>query len=341
MLNQQPQPTHQYANLTEDELRQAFLAASNGSNLDANRFFNQFKYKNDLFAGNAAAALNQGLDLLNRCHSIDETAFARIHKGTAYYWIGIAAFLVHEIELATFFFDASVAEDIRAGADPINNPTPSIRFILIDGEAPAQAARNLVQVMQARTEELIENYNNRPGRIAGAVPLTIADVRERFLKPAITPGRENLRSSATTFISFNMEWDFRNLLFDISPIQGTAEPFFLHLFKGCVLFESLLKGKLINPPPLNSPLGDSLKYLHNELGIPDNLNIGKTDFPTIIADLAGADDSIQTAIQFTGRIRNTLGHNLGWVVSLDKASYHRLFRMVSSSCLHAIFCLYQ
>jgi len=340
MLNQQPQSTHQYANLTEDELRQAFLIAANGSNLDANRFFNQFKYKNDLFAGNAAAALNQGLDLLNRCHSIDEAAFAHIHKGTAYYWIGIAAFLVHEIELATFFFDASVAEDIRAGADPVHNPTPSIRFILIDGEPLEQAARNLVQVTQARIEELIANYNARPGRIAGVAPLTISDVRERFLRPAITPGRENLRSSATTFISFNMEWDFRNLLFDIRPTQGTAEPFFLHLFKGCVLFESLLKGNTVKTPPVTVPLGNALQLLHNELGIQNNLSIGNTDLPTIIADLAGADDSIQTAIQFTGRIRNTLGHNLGWVVPLDKATYHRLFRMVSSSCLHAISCLY-
>jgi len=340
MINQQPQHTNQYANLNEDELRQAFLAASNGTNLDANRFFNQFKYKNDLFAGNASAALNQGLDLLNRCHSIDETAFARIHKGTAYYWIGIAAFLVHEIELATFFFDASVAEDIRAGADPVKNPTPSIRFILIDGDPLEQAARQLVQVTQARTEELIANYNARPGRLPAIAPLTITDVRERFLRPAISPGRENLRSSATAFISFSMEWDFRNLLFDIRPTQGTAEPFFLHLFKGCVLFESLLKGNSINPPPLNCTLRDALRHLHSELGVPANLSIGNTDFPTIIAGLAGADDSIQTAIQFTGQIRNTLGHNLGWVVPLNKIQYHTLFRMVSSSCLHAISCLY-
>jgi hypothetical protein len=341
MLNQPSQPTNQYANLTENELRQAFLAAANGNNLDAaNRFFDQFKYKNDLFDGNAAAALNQGLDLLNRCHSIDPDAFANIHKGTAYYWIGIAAFLVHEIELATFFFDAAVVEDIRAGAHPINNPTPAIRFILIEGEPPEQAARQLVQVTQARTEELIANYNARPGRSAGAAPLTIADIRERFLRPAITPGRENLRSSATAFISFNMEWDFRNLLFDIRPVQGTAEPFFLHLFKGCVLFESLLKGNTINPLALNSALGNALRHLHTELGIPAHNNIGNTDFPTIIADLVGADDSVQTAIQFTGRIRNTLGHNLGWVVPLDKVSYHCLFRMVSSSCLHAISCLY-
>jgi hypothetical protein len=104
--------------------------------------------------------------------------------------------------------------------------------------------------------------------------------------------------------------------------------------------ESLLKGNLVKTPLANFTLGSALQYLHNELGIPSNLYIGNTDFPTIISDLAGADDSIQTAIQFTGRIRNTLGHNLGWIVMLDKTNYRRLFRMVSSSCLHAISCLY-
>ena len=141
MVFENLQPTNQFANLTEEELRQAFIAASNGPRERANYFFNQFKYKYDLFNGNPAGTLYQGLDLLNRCQAIDHAAFANIHKGTAYYWIGIAAFLVHEYELAAFFFDASVAEDIRAGAHPIDNPSPALHFMLIEGEAPAQAAR--------------------------------------------------------------------------------------------------------------------------------------------------------------------------------------------------------
>ena len=340
MLNQLPQYTNQFSNLTEDELRHAFLTASNGPRENGNHFFNQFKYKYDLFAGNYAAALNQGLDLLTICRAIDETAYARIHKGSAYYWIGIAAFLMHEHELAAFFFDAAVAEDLRAGADPVNNPTPSFRYILVEGEPPEQAARELVQATQARIEELIYNYNARPGRPPRVKALTIEGLRARFLRPSISPGGENLRSSTTTLISFSMEWDFRNRLFDIRPLQGTAEPFFLHLFKGCVLFESILKGNPTNPPPINSTLRNTLRHLHGELGIPVNIDIGNTNFPDIVADLAGADDSIQTAVEFTGKIRNTLGHNLGWVVTLDKIQYQRLFRMVSSSCFHAIACLY-
>lgn len=340
MANQPSQLTNQFANLTEDELRQAFLAAADGPRVAGNHFFNQFKYRYDLFSGNAASTLHQGLDLLNRCHSIDETAFANIHKGSAYYWIGMAAWLMRNHELATLFFDAAVSEDIRAGHKPNDNSSPSFRYMLLEGESDEQAARDLVRANQARMEELISDYNARPGRPPGLVPLTIEAVRERFLERSILPGGEALRSSASTLISFCMDWDLRNMLFDIKPILGTAEPFYLHLFKGCVLFESLLKGSLINQPPIDCTLGNALQHLHNELGIPNNITIGRTDFPTIISDLAAADDSIQTAIEFTGRVRNTLGHNLGWVVPLDKAQYHRLFRMVSSSCLHAISCLY-
>ena len=163
MSDQSPRYTNQFSNLTEDELRNAFVIASNGPRENGNHFFNQFKYTYDLFMGNYAAALNQGLDLLKKCRHIDEDAFLRIHKGSAYYWIGTAAFLMHEHELATFFFDAAVAEDLRGGADPINNTTPSFRFLLIEGEAREQAARELVQQTQSKIEELIGYYNNCPG----------------------------------------------------------------------------------------------------------------------------------------------------------------------------------
>lgn len=206
-----PEESLEFRDLTEDEFRQSFLESANAGD----QFFNQFKYIYDLNHGNPASALDQGMTLLNKCHSIDANVFAQIHKGSAYYWIGIAAFLVHDYELAAFFFDAAMSEDLRAGADPIINPTPAFRFMLIDGQPPEQAARQLVQVTQARVQELINDYNLRPGRLAGNVPLTIEELRRRFLIKAISPRGEAWRSPVTTFISFSLEWDYRNLLFDI------------------------------------------------------------------------------------------------------------------------------
>lgn len=338
-MDQESLPTNQFSNLTENELREAFLAASTGPRENGNNFFNQFKYKYDLF-GNPAATLIQGLDLLNKCQSIDAKAFANIHKGSAYYWLGMAAWFMRNHEMATFFFDAAVSEDIRAGHNVTDNLSPSLRFILLDTTSEEQAALELVRANHARIEELIANYNARPGRLPQLAPMSTVDLQERFLKKPFLAGGENLRSAVTTMISFCMEWELRNMLFDIQPVQGTTEPFFLHLFKGCVLFESLLKANPINPPIITCNLNDALNHLHIELGISRNLNINSRGFQSIISNLSRADELIETAIKFTGQIRNTLGHNLGWVVTLEKNHYHRLFRMVSSSCLHAISCLY-
>ena len=343
MTNQQIRITNQFRNLTEEELRTAFLAASQPPRINGNNFFNSFKYKYDLFAGNYSAALSQGIDLLNKCRAIDEDAFIRIHKGTAYYWLGAAAYLAKQVELATYFMDAAVSEDMIGNADPINAPTPAMKYILLDGVAPEQAARPLVEAAQAKVQDSINVYNNRDGHRATFRPLSLDDLRTQFIIPAISPGGEQWRSLMTTLISFRLEWDHNNELFDTCPPQGTFEPFFLHLFKGCVLFESLLKNNPNNPitlPPENSNLGAVLQFLHNDLNIRHDISIGKIDFPTIVTNLVTADESIQTAIEFAGQIRNTVGHNLGWVISLSKIDYQRLFQLVMSSCLHAIVCLY-
>lgn len=328
-------------NITDDEFQAMFLQATQDAGA-ANDFFGIFAYVHELLKGNYSHALNQGTAILMKCRSIDERAYQQIHKGTPFYWLGTAAFLVNAHETAVFFYDAAVSEDIRAGAHPIYHPTPSLRFIQIEGEQPEQAARPLVQAMQARVEEIIIDYNNRPGRPGGIADINLDEIRKSFLSLAVSPGYEKWRTLATALISFCLEWDYRNTLIDLRTSPGTVEPFFLHLFKGCVLFESLLKGNPKQPlPPNISTLGQALKFLHNYLNIPATVSIGNADFGTILKDLSHADNSIQTAIEVTGRIRNTVGHNLGWQVQLDKLQYHRLFRMITSSCLHVIAQLYR
>ena len=326
---------------TDVELRAMFLQAANGGAGEANKFFSRFQYAHEVLRHNYSMALDLGRDLLLKCRSIDEEAYTRIHKGTPFYWLGIAAFLVHDHETATFFFDAAVSEDLGRGHDPINNSTPALRFIQIEDD-PGFLAHPLIKAVQARVEEVISDYNRRPGRPPGAADITLLDIRERFLRLAVSPGHEGWRSLATAFISFFIEWDYRNELLDLRTSAGTAEPFFIHLFKGCVLFESLLKGNPSQKPPSAlTNLGQVLQNLHAQLGISHNISIREAHFGTILANLVGANDSIETAIQFTGKIRNTVGHDLGWVVQIDKHQYHRLFRMVTCSCLHTVACLYR
>jgi hypothetical protein len=151
--------TNQFLNLTETELREALNENAYRKDDESRRWFSRFKFAHDSVNGNPHIALAQGLDLLNKCRWLDEKAYTEIHKGGAFYWLGIASYLVYEYEMATFFFDASVSEDLRWGDDPLKNPSQAMLFMRIEGEPPNQAARDLVRVAQARIESLINDYN--------------------------------------------------------------------------------------------------------------------------------------------------------------------------------------
>lgn len=341
-----PDPrTNQFLNLTEAELRKALNENAFRKDEDSRRWFSRFKFASDAINGNPAGALYQGLDLLNKCRALDENAYAEIHKGGAFYWLGIASFLVNEYEMATFFFDASVSEDMRWGDDPKSTKlTPAMLFMRMDGDQPNQAARELVSFAQARTESLIRDYNALSGNSTNN--MSIQFLRERLFIPSILKEHVKWRSLTSTFISFFLEWDYRNMLFDIRITAGTFEPFYVHLFKGCLLFESLLKENPIDPwnplSPRENTLGKALEKYSARLG--SNANLGQSisgpDLETILSDLKSADSSILTAIKFSARLRNTLGHNLGWDIGLTKGEYFRLFQMVAGSCIHVVANLY-
>ena len=330
----------EYALLTEGEFRAKLTQAAKTPEA-ANDFFSRFLYVQELVVGHYSAAFIHGFELLRRCQEVAPDAYAKIHKGTPFYWLGTAAFLKHEYETAVFFYDAAVSEDLRIGATPITNSTPALRFIQIEAEQPEQAARPLVEKTQKSLELVLKKYNSLQGRPATVTPLQLDEVRGCFLRRAVSPGGERLRTLATAFISFLLEWDYMSALSRLRSSDGTTEPFFMHLFKGCLLFESLLKAN-----PKNSSkgltLGSVLQYLSSDLGIPHDLQIGKgIEFPTILKSLASAVDTVQNAIEFAGKIRNTVGHDFGWKATLDTAAYDSLAEKVVCSNLHAIACLYR
>lgn len=337
--------SRQFLNLTTDELKSALIENAYRKNDESRRWFSRFKFASDSINGNPHIALGQGLDLLNTCKALNEDAYKEIHKGGAFYWLGIASFLVNEYEMATFFFDASVSEDLRWGDNPKINPTPAMLFMQLDGENPVQKAKKLTELAQEGIKRWVENYNNLSG--VSSSPMSIQILRERLFIPSLDPERSKWRSIATTFISFCLEWDYRNALLDIRIEPGTFEPFYIHLFKGCLLFESLLKE---NPSPdpwkpakeQNNNLGQVLQKYSTALGSKDNLGEKISgNLPAILADLETANNSIFTAVKFTARLRNTVGHNLGWEDGLTKIQYQKLFMMVANSCIHVIACLYK
>ena len=338
MADDQPQEMP----LTDDELGLALRISSLDCRTEAgNVFFNSFSYVRDLREHNYAACMTNGLRLLVKCKSLDEAGYLRIHKGSAYYWIAMAAFLSYNFEAAAYFFDAAVSEDLRAGRHPVTSSTPSFKFLLVQGDFSEQAAKNLVQELQRRLEFTINDYNSRPGRTPSHPTLSIEHLREDFILPALVPANSHLRSLPTALISFTLEWFHLNLLLDLRAGFGTAEPFMLHLFKGCVLFESILRS---NPtraiPPGAKTLLLVLQHIRDLLALPNNIPISSPDFATVLAALPSAGNTIQEAIIYTGRARNALGHSIAWPVQLSNQQYNKLVMMIFTSCFHAIANLY-
>jgi hypothetical protein len=300
----------------------------------AELFESYFPYLTQINAGLHSQAISDGLKLLSEVRRFVPNEYEKTHKGTPFYLLGIAAFLSHDFQTATFFFDAAVSEDLRN--NPAKTDTPALLFAQLDDNNLIQAALPIVQIAVAEINIAIDNYNGR----GGSRNLTFADLRDHFLRRVLNANQPHLRTLTTTFISFFFEWDYRSGMIDLSKV-GSREPFFMHLFKGCLLFESLLKE---NPKkrPTKPTLGPILKSdLYVELSIPASLTYSSVPFDTIVQSLASGQP-IDATIQCTVRTRNTLGHNLFWVAaSLDAAKYNLLLENIAASCLHAISCLYR
>jgi hypothetical protein len=258
--------------VADDELRQMLITAAVAG--DTADFFGRFEY---FFPGDPFATLLSGEALLGKCRKLAPDAYEKLRKGTPFYWLAWGAFEVHDYETAAFYIDAAVSEDLKAadddGADRGSVSSPALLFFLIDDRNPNQALMSHVRLLRDKIDRAVNDYNARPD--ADPTQLTFIDVQNSLLRTAILKGKEQLRTLVTTFISYFLEWDHRSELITLRTEQGTAEAFFIHLFKGCVLFESLLKANSKRRPTTNT-LGKILLELQADLGFGAKSRINNT-----------------------------------------------------------------
>jgi hypothetical protein len=286
------------AYLKTDEFCINFLdAAQKGTGTDADRFFQPLFSR---LLPSLSLVVRGGIPLLYKCREINVAAYESIPKGTPFYWLGVATYSLNDYERSFFFLDAAVKEDSECGIDPNFFLTPVFLFVLLNSTPREQAARALVTDAQNRIRRSITDYNV----LVESDRLSLELLREHFLMKALQINGENWRSLATALITFGLEWDDRNILFDIRPSNGTLEPFFLHLFKGCVLFESILKQNPKFPEAKNKTnLDQLLKLLFSHLELEESPDIHGKKLPTILtrlSNLPNQDETIDIAIQYTG-----------------------------------------
>lgn len=307
----------------------------------------QLPLGNLIMVGDPLLAYKEGVETLAHCHNVNKNALRKVHKGSIYYWIGVAAYQLHDYESATLFMDAAVGEDIKNSGGRTN--LPAMLFMTLNGQQPNQAARNLVIEAENLLDSLITDYNKRPGRSTGN--LSVQLVRNKLLKTSIKR-RGNHHSLCTALISYVLEFNTR--LSQLSLVSGvrTMDTFYLHLLKGCVLFESLLKSYAGPQYGRNDTrtLGDILCGDHqvkSKLGISRSFSSKNPQtnkwftFPEVVKGVGRkATSPIEDTLEVAYRIRNTVGHNLGWDKRLTAGQYERLYHIVGSSCLHTIASLY-
>jgi hypothetical protein len=283
--------------------------------------------------------------VLSIVREADPSRYEAIHKGTPFYFLGIASYFGEDFERALFYMDCALEQDRRLHG-PRWYRIPSGMFVRLDDIPEEQAGRELVRV----TRSLFEVWGDAVA-IAGGSKLSVEAYRARLVNYGIQH-EQSLRSVVTALLSFLLEVTTRQKQLKLAPVGvGTGEPFFLHLFKGAVLFETLLRAspagtQLLATNP-RAALGDLLcaQPIFAALGFsaaPQGL--GRHTFSDALEGIqadASADIGFhQRAVRAVWALRNTTGHNLAWPVRPDGPAYEQLFVLVLGSIMLAINNLY-
>jgi hypothetical protein len=216
----------------------------------------------------------------------------------------------------------------------------------MEGEIEGHAAQPLAALAKAKVERVLEYYQTLARESGESLVFDLVEIRNNFIYRSLTTNdKPGLRTLATAFISFFIEWDFRKDHFEYGVKKGTSEPFFSHLFRGCVLFESLLKH---NPSiPINE---NTLNGMLNRKDVRVALNTSSIQgkgagnvftLDDVFDELRKSTHSIDQALKITYLARNTLGHNLGWDNKIGQEQYQKLYFIIAASCLHVIACLWK
>lgn len=264
----------------------------------------------------------------------DADRYEKLHKGTPFYFIGMASYYSRDFEKALFYMDAALEEDLALHKEkwPDN---PAGKFVLLQEDSPDQAAKPLVK----RTREAFESLMKAVTDLGG-IGLSVEDFRNKLVRPAMTVG-SGKRSAVTALFSFLLEFSSREKELSLAGRStSTGEPFFIHLLKGAVLFETLLKtspvGSAIQSGNPKATINDLLKSttIYPAFGfatVPQGFGVHTFDevLDAIRDDKTG--DFSQRAVRATWGIRNTTGHSMGWPYRPDPDEYKNVYHLIAGA----------
>ena len=261
--------------------------------------------------------------LMQMLKSEDPAKFSLMHKGTPYYFLAWTAFEIRNFSKAVFYMDLALGEDIRKSTTPgktqadaareaLNNPGGNLWKFVPEGPA----ARVIQQLKQLITREL-QNYKSRTSE-----EIKLDEFVGKFVIKNIVQDVKN-RSLISSLYSYMTEADD---LYETLKIRSqnlsSIEPLLNSLFKGGLIFESLLKVVADQKAWTVSTTGRGSGRKPSTLGEFSRCNdfltlfgLASGDFVTSAPDLQTTlsnanDDTLKTSFSTTAQLRNTAGHDL-------------------------------
>lgn len=322
--------------LTEQEIKNLFDSLRDDDPQAASDFFVRFELAPLYHANKFYECLDTGHLILHLLAKLNQEKYRIIHKGYLLYWMSMAAYRIHDYQTAVYYMDATLSEDLRNF--PESTDTPPHLFLRLEGHDPRQAAQAITATVEATIQEYMAVYN-QIAPLNGQRPISIESLRNGFLRPLTLASDVHKRSLTSTFISFFAEFKYRDFQLGILSGPRSNEPVMLHLFKGCLLFESLLKNNSKNRT--DGTLERVLVNLREDLNLgKPNLSISAKSLDIVLKEAVDANNDLLTSIILTGKLRNTLSHNLGWDTEITNLQYQHCFLHISIALFHSLNLLY-
>ena len=281
------------------KLFRLFDAVDPGDTQGADRIFEQFS------AGSNVASQSRPFErfecyrgLLKLLFERSPGKYAQIHKGTPFFFLAWLAFDLRAYEKALTYLDAAISEDTRI--DPTGwRERPGGQFLRLDPD-PFHVSRRTISLLRERLVGELDRFKGATG-----VSLRLEDFLERF--PAQLLATPSSRTILSAFYVFILQADEVNEQLTMrSSAGGSTGPALSLLFRGGVLFESLLKHLY----PGHQTLGCVLNDATLQADFPGRYPTSAKSLAEVL--VAVRDNTYVTAFSTTARLRNTTGHNLVW-----------------------------
>lgn len=271
-------------------------------------------------------------ELLLAIQQADPNKYLQIHKGTPFYYLSWTGFDLRNYEKALYYIDAAISEDIRQNPDDWIN-LPGSAFLVLRDPNNQVASRTIAQV-----RHYLENELNRFNSHTESRPLTLDSFIENFVRKVVVHQGHTTRTIISAFYVFLLEFFDRYSELKLrNKIGGSIQPFVVHLFKGGLIFESLLKHHY--PTKDNGSPTKTIGNIFHTEAFKNDFNIEvDTSSNTLKEIVASIDDnSMQSAFNTTSKLRNTTGHNLIWDDIFNKPeTYRNLFYQELNAIFYAV-----